>query len=196
MPGVCISNAMDTDYRVYVGYPKIAQRDVTDSTLSITSMVISDPTPESFRLNQTQVIGTDSAFHPKIYSFDAVISLLGAAAPFTTVRVPTVKSKDGAGVEVAQVVKLTDVGAFGDYAKAVMMNEEVSLNIYGRPLLQEGKLPKTKVTYNKTVTMKGTACLVLPMIITHPSIAQVSTGSRDSMSPSFTSCSRNRTAAT
>ncbi|KAJ5179035.1 hypothetical protein N7492_002245 [Penicillium capsulatum] len=140
---------------VYVAYPKIAQRDVTDSSLNITSMVISDPKPDSFRLNQTQIIRTDSAFHPKIYAFDAVVSLLGAAVPFTTVRVPAVKSKDGAGVEVAQVVSLSDVGAFGDYAKAVMMKKEVSLNIYGRPVLQEGKLPKTRVTYNKTVTMKG-----------------------------------------
>lgn len=122
-------------------------------------MVISDPTPDSFRLKQSQMVYTDSAFHPKIYAFDAAVSLLGSAVPFTTVRVPTVKSKDGAGVEVAQVVELSDVDAFADYAKAVMMNKEVSLNIYGRPLLQEGKLPKTTVTYNKTVTMKGKTSL-------------------------------------
>lgn len=144
-------------YSVYVAYPKIAQRDVTDSTLNITSMSISDPSPSAFSLKQTQIIGTGSSFHPKIYAFDAVISLLGAAVSFTTVRVPTVKSKDGVEVEVSQMVELNDVGAFGDYATAVMMHEEVSLNIYGRPLLQEGKLPKTRVTYNKTATMKGRA---------------------------------------
>lgn len=138
-----------------MGYPKIAQDDVNDSTLSITSMVISDPTPESFQLNQTQVLGSDSSYHPQIYAFDAAISLLGAAAPFTTVRVPGVKSKDGAEVEVIQNVDLSDVGAFGDFATAVMLNEEVSLNIYGKPELKEGGLPKTTVTYDKTVTMKG-----------------------------------------
>ncbi|KAJ5103916.1 hypothetical protein N7532_004445 [Penicillium argentinense] len=140
---------------IYVGYPKIAQRDVNDSTLDITSMVISDPTPDSFQLNQTQVIGSDSSYHPQIYAFNAAVSLAGAAAPFTTVRVPGVKSEDGAEIEVVQKVDLSDVDAFGDYAKAVMLNEEVSLNIYGEPELRQGSLPKTKVTYNKTVTMKG-----------------------------------------
>lgn len=138
-----------------MGYPKIAQHDVNDSTLDITEMVISDPTPDSFQLNQTQVIGSHSSYHPEIYAFDAAVSLAGAAAPFATVRVPGVKSKDGAEVEVSQAVDLSDADAFGDYAKAVMLNEEVSLNIYGKPGLKEGSLPKTTVTYDKTVTMKG-----------------------------------------
>lgn len=140
---------------IYVGYPKIAQHDVNDSTLNITEMVISDPTPSSFQLNQTQVIGSHSSYHPEIYAFDAAVSLAGASAAFATVRVPGVKSKDGAVVEVGQLVELSDKDAFGDYAKAVMLNEEVSLNIYGKPGLKEGSLPKTTVTYDKTVTMKG-----------------------------------------
>ncbi|KAJ5624483.1 hypothetical protein N7510_000792 [Penicillium lagena] len=140
---------------VYVGYPKIAQTDVNESTLNITSMVISDPTPDSFHLTQTQVIGSHASFHPQIFAFSASVSLLGAAAPFASVQVPAVQSKDGAVVDISQTLSLSDVSAFGDYAKAVMLNEEVDLNIYGKPVLQEGALPKTTVTYNKTVTMKG-----------------------------------------
>ncbi|OOQ91666.1 hypothetical protein PEBR_09010 [Penicillium brasilianum] len=140
---------------VYVAYPKIAQDQVNDSTLNITSMVIADPTPESFHLTQTQVIGSKSSYHPKIYSFLASVSLLGSAHAFTSVQVPEVKSKDGAEVNVDQVVDLSNADAFGDFAQAVMLNEEVELNIYGKPKLQEGSLPKSTVTYNKTVTMKG-----------------------------------------
>ncbi|KAJ5525899.1 hypothetical protein N7494_012549 [Penicillium frequentans] len=140
---------------IYVAYPNIAQRDINRSTLSITSMVISDPKPESFVLNQTQVIGSKSSYHPEIYGFDAAVSLLGAASAFATVKVPAVKSKDGAEVVVSQSLDLSDASAFSDYCTAVMMNEEVSLNIYGKPQLQQGSLPKTTVTYNKTVTMKG-----------------------------------------
>lgn len=140
-----------------MAYPKIAQHDVNDSTLNITSMVISNPTPESFSLMQTQVIGSHSSFHPKIYAFEAAVSLLGAAVPFATVNVPSVKSNDGAKLIVEQTVDLSNASAFGGYATAVMLNEEVSLNIYGTPGLKEGGLPKTTVTYNKTVTMKGTS---------------------------------------
>ncbi|KAJ5390826.1 uncharacterized protein N7496_001894 [Penicillium cataractarum] len=140
---------------VYVAYPKIAQSQVNDSTLNVTSMVIADPTPDSFHLTQTQVIGSHSSYHPKIYSFLASVSLLGAASAFTSVQVPEVQSKDGAEVNVDQVVDLSNADAFGDFAQAVMLNEEVEMNIYGRPGLKEGGLPKTTVTYNKTVTMKG-----------------------------------------
>lgn len=138
-----------------MGYPKIAQNQVTDSTLNITSMSIESPTPNSFHLVQTQVIGSHSSYHPKIYSFLASVSLLGSAHSFIDVQVPEVQSKDGAVVNVDQVVDVTNGGAFGDFAQAVMLNEEVDLNIYGRPDLREGSLPKTTVTYNKTVTMNG-----------------------------------------
>lgn len=141
-----------------MGYPRIAQNQVTDSTLNITSMVIADPTPNSFHLMQTQVIGSHSSYHPKIYSFLASVSLLGSAHAFTSVQVPEVQSKDGAEVNVDQIVDLSNADAFGDFAQAVMLNEDVELNIYGRPDLREGSLPKTTVTYNKTVSMKGEFC--------------------------------------
>jgi len=140
---------------VYVAYPKIAQSDVSDSTLSISSMILSNPTPEGFHLNQVQTIGSHSTYHPQIYAFDAAVSLVGAAAAFATVHVPGVKSKDGAEIEISQDVDLSDATAFGDYATAIMVNKEIEMNIYGKPKLKEGGLPKVTVTYDKTVTMKG-----------------------------------------
>ncbi|KAF7167979.1 hypothetical protein CNMCM5623_001173 [Aspergillus felis] len=138
----------------YVGYPNIAQGDLNDSTLEIKEMNISDPTPNSFFLNQVQVLGTHSIFHPTIYAFEATVGLLGAAA-FATVKVPEVKANDGTVVNISQPLDLSDVGAFGGFATAVMQNEEIKLNIYGKPDLKEGGLPRIGVAYNKTVTMKA-----------------------------------------
>lgn len=118
-------------------------------------MIISNPTPTSFTLNQTQVIGSHSSFHPRIYSFEAAVSLLGAAVSFSRVQVPGVQSQDGAEVVVSQIVDLKNASPFGDFAKAVMTDEEVELQIFGRPFLKEGALPKIRITYNKTVSMKG-----------------------------------------
>ena len=143
-----------TPHCVYVAYPKIAQDAVNDSTLDIREMIISDPTPESFHLEQRQVLGSDSPYHPKIYKFNSAVSLAGAD-PFAYVEVPEVKSKDGVEIHFEQKVDLTDASAFGDFTTAVMLNEEVSLNIYGRPDLKQGGLPKVTVDYNKTVVMKG-----------------------------------------
>ncbi|KAJ9327833.1 hypothetical protein DTO027B5_3632 [Paecilomyces variotii] len=140
---------------VYVGYPHIAQHDISDSTLNITQLMISNPTPDSFDLHQTQTLGTNSSYHPWIYSFNSTVSLAGASAPFAFIPVPKVKSKNGAEIVIDDRVQLANVSAFSDFCKATMLNEEVSLNVYGKPELKEGGLPKTKVTYNKTVTMKA-----------------------------------------
>lgn len=117
-------------------------------------MVITEPSPQGFRLNQTQLLGSGSIFHPKIYSFDANVSLAGSE-PFATVIVPQVKGKDGTEIIVEQWVDLSDADEFGDFSTAVMMNEEFQMNIYGRPHLKLGELPTIHVDYNKTVTMKG-----------------------------------------
>lgn len=117
-------------------------------------MILSNPTPESFRLEQNQVLGSDSSYHPQIYAFNSSVSLAGND-PFAYVTVPAVKSKDGAEIHFKQDVALTDASAFADFTTAVMLNEEISMNIYGRPGLKQGGLPKTTVTYNKTVVMKG-----------------------------------------
>lgn len=124
------------------------------STLNVTSMAITDPSPGSFHLKQTQVIGSSSAFKPTIFGFSAAVSLLGAV-PWGNAQVPDVKAEDGAVVHIEEQIKLSNETAFGDFAKAVLLNEEFDMNIYGEPKLQEGALPKVDVTYNKTVTIKG-----------------------------------------
>lgn len=145
----------NTRNRVYVGYPHIARHDVNESTLNITQMIITNPASDSFDLNQTQVIGSDSSYHPWFYEFNATVSLAGTSIPFAYIPVPRVKSKNGAKVVINDRVQLVNVSAFDDFCKAVMLNEEVSLNIYGNPDLKQGSLPKTNVEYNKTSTMTG-----------------------------------------
>jgi hypothetical protein len=139
---------------VYVGYPRIAQSDVNDSTLNVTKLVISSPTPNSYILNETQVLGTHAAFHPTIFGFSAAVSLAGANV-FGYLDVPQTQATDGRVININQAVNLTDVSAFGEFSVAVMTQETVTLNVYGRPVLQQGALPKETITYNKSVTMVG-----------------------------------------
>lgn len=139
---------------VYVGYPRIAQGDINDSTLDVTSMEISDPSPDGFHLNQKQVIGSGSTFKPKLFSFDADVSLLGSSK-FAMVTVPEVQGRDGYVVDIDQWVDLSSVEDFEAFSIAVMMNEEFKLNIYGEPRLKLGALPTIDIDYNKTITMKG-----------------------------------------
>lgn len=149
-------------FRIYVGYPNIAQHDVNDSTVTVKEISITDPTPNSFHLNQTQTLGTDSIFHPHFFAFNATASLAGSSDPFAVVTIPDVKGVDGAVINVDQDVHLDGNGAFADFSTAIMMNEEVDMILYGRPELKQGSLPTITVTYNKTVTIKGSHLLPPP----------------------------------
>ncbi|EEP81897.1 predicted protein [Uncinocarpus reesii 1704] len=140
---------------IYVGYPNIAQRDVNRSTLEITEMEITDPSPDSFHIRLTQVIGSKSKYHPNLDAFNADVSLPNSDEPFLKLNVPAVKAVDGAVAKIDQDVDLPNGDAFAAYSLAVMKQEEVSMIVFGETGLKEGSLPKTTVTYNKTVTMKG-----------------------------------------
>ncbi|KAL2835454.1 hypothetical protein BJY01DRAFT_259193 [Aspergillus pseudoustus] len=140
---------------VYVGYPRIAQDGISDSTLRITSMEISSPTPSGFHLHQVQVLGSDSIFHPKLYSFNGAVRLPGYDDPMMNITVPSIQANDGATIEVNQSVVFEDARIFAEFSKALMLQKEVSLNIYGKPRLKQAGLHTITVTYNHTITMKG-----------------------------------------
>ncbi|KAH8700683.1 hypothetical protein BGW36DRAFT_357336 [Talaromyces proteolyticus] len=140
---------------VYVGYPRIAQNDVNDSTLNVTQLVFSDPAPNTIHVNQTQVLGNKAIYHPKIFAFNASLGLAGAAAPVAYVMVPQIQAEDGAIINVDTTLQLYNLDATTEFTKAVLTSETFYLNIYGKPELKEMVLPTSQVTFNKTVPMKG-----------------------------------------
>ncbi|OKL59514.1 hypothetical protein UA08_05107 [Talaromyces atroroseus] len=141
---------------VYVAYPRIAQSDVNKSSLNITNLVFSNPTPSSIHANQTQVLTNKASYHPTIYAFNASISLPGASAPLSTVLIPRLQANDGEIINVDATLALNQsTDAVANFTMAVLGLESFQLNFYGRPDLKEGALPREKVSFNKTVTMNG-----------------------------------------
>lgn len=142
--------------RVYVGYPNIAQEQVHASDVNVTKMAMSDPTKDSFHINQTQVLHLDSMFEPTLFAFEANASLAGRDSHFATVTIPEITAVNGKVIHINQDVSLQDTAAeFGDFCKAIVLNEEVEMVLYGKPELQVQVLPVITVTYNETVPLKG-----------------------------------------
>ncbi|KLJ05890.1 hypothetical protein EMPG_10672 [Blastomyces silverae] len=139
---------------IYVGYPNIAQSDVNKSTLTINSMEITEPTPDSFHIKVDQTIGSKSKFHPQLDAFNATIATAGSDKPFFSLEVPALRAVDGANAVIDQIV-MPDLESFTAYSIQVMKSESVDLEIKGKTGLKEGSLPKTTVDYNKVITMKG-----------------------------------------
>lgn len=141
--------------RIYVGYPRIAQTDVNNASLNVTSLVFSDPTPDTIHVNQTQVLGNKAIYHPKIYSFNASLGLAGSPVPVSYATVPETQSNDGQVVIVDATLQLHNIDAATNFTKAVLASDTWDLSVYGRPQLKEMVLPISTVTFNKTIEMKG-----------------------------------------
>jgi hypothetical protein len=142
--------------RAYVGYPNIAQEQVHGSDVNVTKMAMSDPTPDSFHINQTQVLHLDSMFEPTLFAFEANASLAGSDSHFATVTIPEITAVNGKVIHINQDVSLQGtVAEFGEFCKAIVMNEEIEMVLYGKPELQVQVLPVITVTYNETVPLKG-----------------------------------------
>jgi Protein of unknown function (DUF3712) len=140
-----------------VAYPRIAQSDVNKSSLNITTLAFSNPTPSSIGANQTQVLTNKASYHPTIYAFNASISLVGATAALSSALIPRIQANNGAVINVDTTLALdASSDAVTNFTMAVLGAETFALNFYGTPELKEGALPKEKVTFNKTVTMTGT----------------------------------------
>lgn len=117
--------------------------------------MFSDPTPDTIHVNQTQVLGNKETYHPKIYSFNASLGLAGAAEPVSYATVPETASNDGQIIIVDDTLQLRNLDAATEFAKTVLGSDTWELAVYGRPQLREMVLPKSTVTFNKTIKMTG-----------------------------------------
>ena len=139
---------------VYVGFPRIAQDKINASTLTVTSIILTNPSTNSFHLLQNTTVGNPSAYHPRLDAFNASLALEDNPL-YAYVELPALHATETAVSIVDQDVKITNADAFNDYNVAVLNQEEVTVNVKGRTGLHEGKLPKTDVDYDKTAAFKG-----------------------------------------
>lgn len=153
----------DLHYRVYVAFPHIAQNGINDSTLEIQSLTLSNPTPNSFHLQQTAKLTNHNRYHPRLDAFNASLSVGGAEAkPYAYIELPAVHATETTYTNIDQEVQITDMDAFIDYNTQLLTQESVDLVVKGRTKLHEGRLPATTVDFEKTITMKGMQYPLLP----------------------------------
>ncbi|KAI9794177.1 MAG: hypothetical protein M1816_006102 [Peltula sp. TS41687] len=143
---------------VFVGIPRIAQRDVRNSRLEIRSMVLTDPTRDSFHLRLEELLHSDSNYHPILDAFNASLFLedtMPDIKPFALIEVPRIRSEDVTPITIDQSVGIADLDQFTRYTKLVMNSEEYRLAIRGSTGLHQKGLRKINVDYNEVVTLKG-----------------------------------------
>ena len=139
-----------------MGAPRIAQDGINKSTLEIQSQIISNPTPNSFHLEQTAIIGNHFRYHPRLDAFNASLSVdAPVVRPFAYIELPAIHATNSATSYVNETVQIANMEEFVNYNTLVMLSEEVRLAVRGRTGLHEMKYPKTMVNYQKIAQMKG-----------------------------------------
>ena len=144
----------DSPFSVYVVFPKIAQDGVNSSTLDIQSLIITNPTNQSFHLHQTNIVKSTSKYHPQLDQFNASLSLEGSD-PYADISIPPVHATGTATSTIDQDVQITNLDRFTEYSIALLNSEQVNLTVHGRTGLHEMRFPTTTVNYDKVVAMNG-----------------------------------------
>ncbi|KAL9129584.1 MAG: hypothetical protein Q9217_002004 [Psora testacea] len=139
---------------LYVAFPRISQDNMNKSTLTITSLILSNPRPNSFHLLQNSTVGNPSAYHPRLDAFNASLSLHGGK-PYAYIEIPRLHATESAISIVDQDVTITDLEAFTAYNEAALNEEDVKVDVKGKTKLHLMRFPTTTVDYKKTVKMKG-----------------------------------------
>ena len=139
-----------------MAFPRISQNGIDDSTLEIQSLIISEPTPESFHLEQTAIVGNHNTYHPRLDAFNASLSVDGPEVkPYAYIELPAIHAMTKATSYVNQTVKITDMDAFMNYNNLALSNEVVDIAVRGKTALHEMRFPTTTVNYRKVVSLKG-----------------------------------------
>ena len=144
----------------------MAQDGINDSRLQIQSLMLSDPTPNSFHLEQTAVAGNSGNYHPRLDAFNASLSLDGSEndVPYAYITLPAIHASKTTTIHVNQTVQITDLAAFNEYNAAILGSDSVKIRLKGRTKLHEMRFPTTTVDFDKVVTMKGQLHFLSPLL--------------------------------
>jgi hypothetical protein len=96
---------------IFVGLPKKAQHEINESTLNVTGLEVTNPTPEGVQLKVDTVIKSGSSYHPTIDAFVAALSLEGEE-PFLHIDIPETKSEGDTHITIEQAIKFASTDAF------------------------------------------------------------------------------------
>ena len=155
--------------RVYIAFPHISQRGVNASTLEVQRLVLTDPTPTSFHLEQVSILRSNSSYHPDLDAFNASLSLNGTGSPYAYINIPATHATTIAYSTVNQTVQIVDLDRFADYTAALISSEEIAVAVQGRTGLHEMRFPTTMVNFDKVTILKGRRApfFILPSFLTH-----------------------------
>lgn len=140
---------------LYAVYPQIAQSNLNNaSSLTVTELVLSNPSATGFHLFQNATVFNNAPYHPQLDAFNATLALKGGK-PYASIEIGHLHAEPTTVTVVDQDVIITDLDAFTTYNQAVLNQDSVELAIDGKTTMHEMAFPATVIDYKKMTSMKG-----------------------------------------
>jgi hypothetical protein len=136
---------------------------VDESHLEITEMFYLDPTPNSMVVTLKAKLHNPTIYTPTLDAFNGSLHLIdnGTYSPYASVVLPmpnihVLKPTSNATID-SKTVAILNSTELGEFATAVITNENVTTTLVGTTKLHLGKLPIVNINYNSSTTYKGMA---------------------------------------
>ena len=143
--------------------PKIAQKQVDETTFNLNSLKILKGTKDSFEvsINGTITGIGGAAKHATLDGFDAMMYLDGKTPEDSILTLPMDEIHASPAVSVVKenyLVNITNHDALKEFAVALMGEKSMGVNIKGETKVHIGKL-NANVNYNERLNMTGMSIL-------------------------------------
>jgi hypothetical protein len=143
---------------IFVGMPKVAQKNINNARLSLESQEVTSPRPGTVHVTMNTTTESRSSRHPQLYSFKAALFLEDTKPdikPFGYIEIPAAKAESVFSILIDQDMEIVDQEQFARYNGMVLASETYRVGLKGRIPLKEGSLPKTTVDFNHVLESKG-----------------------------------------
>lgn len=141
---------------VLVGFPRIIQDKVNKSVLTIDGISVTNSKTNTVQVSINSSVSSSNSIPAVVEGFDAIMYLEDKLphTPIMTLRMPETKT-GMALVNVSQEINGTANQPFIDFNSWYLWNSSLDVTIEGETLVHVKGLKAAKVTFKKTVTLKG-----------------------------------------
>ncbi|KAH8426249.1 DUF3712 domain-containing protein [Aspergillus melleus] len=142
---------------IYVGVPNFANKYINDHNFDTSGLTISNPSPDSFHIRQSQEFHVGGGFSGsgKLSAFNASLSAPGSDRTFATFPVPEIEFSNGATLDIDQDLHLSCVSCFSQLAASAVSSKEFGIVITGNPDLKVNGLPTAQLDIHKNMKMQA-----------------------------------------
>jgi hypothetical protein len=150
--------------RIYVGVPHFANDRINNYSFDFDGLVITDLTPTSFHVQQSQNFHAGMGTSGHLSEFNATMTRSGSDTSFADFPFPSIKFDNDARLDINQRLDLACISCFSQLAEEAVKSKEVEVQVTGKPNLKIQGLPTAQLDIHKTVRIPGRLSHMLCLI--------------------------------